>query len=75
MNGTQGFPHQQPSSCGWEGVGHAVPALLSCSCDGAEDAALAMPYLGTRGCLEDLTLETVLRKMLEILENIISREG
>lgn len=75
MNGTQGFLHQQPCSCGWEAVGHAVPGLLSCSCDGAEDAVFAMPFLGARGCLEDLTPETVLKKMLEILENIISREG
>ena len=56
-------------------MGHAVPGLLSCSCDGAEDAVFAMPFLGARGCLEDLTPETVLKKMLEILENIISREG
>ena len=35
-----------------------MPVLLSCSCDGADDDALAMHFLKTQVCLEDLTLET-----------------
>lgn len=35
-----------------------VPVLLSCSCDGADDDALAMHFLKALVCLENLTLET-----------------
>lgn len=55
---------------------HIVPVLLSCSCDGADDDALALHFLKTSVCLEDLTLETFSGGgWLEMLENIISREG
>lgn len=58
----RGFLSSSSRSPALGGVGrrraHMVPVLLSHSCDGADDDALAMHFLKTRVCLEDLTRET-----------------
>jgi len=52
-----GGPLSSTSSPALAGVGkrvaHIVPALLSSSCDDADDDALAMHFLKTQVCLED----------------------